>query len=520
MSMPHTQTDELRKAAERKMYDVCVIGSGAAGGVVAHRCVEEGLSVLVLEQGTRAPTAVRYWDAAAPRGGQAIARGRDGRWTLSGRAWTSCNIGGGTIYYGAASFRFREADFDSSELFNTDLDVRWPLAYADLEPYYDHVERALRVARADTGDPTAPPASPGFPPVPPSVPGARLRDAALRLGLHPFPTPLAVNTIPGADRGLCTRCSGCIDYPCPTGAKGDVEAVWLAPLARRPNYRLLDLSRAARLILGRGDRVTAVECLDLKARQIRRFAAQRFVLAANAVQSAALLLRSACPRAPAGLGNDQDMVGRGLCLKLSRYVAGDAPGEPGLSPEALYGPFSTISIADYYFGSDALQPGGLIYESKPSETRDQPSDRLYLRVETILPDTPRRDNRVRLASCLDADGLAMVVIDYRPTASDLLRLDALTQKATDILRAASGRGIHIIDSEFYLGSGHLHGGCRAGRDPRDSVVDRDGRVHSLANVFVADGGFMPYPSGVSPTLTIQANALRIADRLVQCDAAH
>jgi paromamine 6'-oxidase/6'''-hydroxyneomycin C oxidase/2'-deamino-2'-hydroxyparomamine 6'-oxidase len=213
------------------------------------------------------------------------------------------------------------------------------------------------------------------------------------------------------------------------------------------------------------------------------------------------------------------MVGRGLCLKLSRYVAGDAPGEPGLSLEALYGPFSTISITDYYFGSDGLRPGGLIYESKPSETRAPPSDRLYLRLEAILPDTPRRENRVRLASSVDGDGLAMVVIDYQPTAADLIRLDSLTQKASDIIRAARGRGIHTVDSEFYLGSGHLHGGCRAGRDSRDSVVDREGRVHSLTNVFVADGGFMPYPSGVGPTLTIQANALRIADGIVQHDAS-
>jgi choline dehydrogenase-like flavoprotein len=445
----------------------------------------------------------------------ALARNLEGKWTEHGRAWTSCNIGGGTVYYGAASFRLREVDFDASSFFETDLDLRWPISYADLAPFYNRVEERLRVARGWRDDPTAPPMPPGLPSHAPSVPGARLRDGARSLGLTPFPTPLAINTVADGKRGLCTRCSGCIDWPCPTGAKVDAATAWLADLGNETRFVLLDRIRAVRLTAERTSTVEAVECVDLAFSVRRRFHARCFVLAANAVQSSALLLRSTSRGAPAGLGNEHGMVGRGLCLKLSEYVAGYACGEPCLLPEALNGPFSTVSVTDYYARlDDDRQMGGLIYESKPATAAYPPSERLYLRLEVLLADTPRRRNRVRLSDRADSHGVPLVVLDYRTTGQDRRRLASLTSKASDIVAASGARDVQSIDSEYYLGSGHLHGGCRSGVDPRDSVVDPTGRVHSLQNVFVADGGFMPYPGGVNPTLTIQANALRIADYVV------
>ena len=144
-------------------------------------------------------------------------------------------------------------------------------------------------------------------------------------------------------------------------------------------------------------------------------------------------------------------------------------------------------------------------------------DGLLLRVETILADHPSLGNRVRLSSSTDRWGLPKIMIDYTTDSRDLARLAYMLERSADWLKAAGARDIRHQASNFAAGSTHLHGTCRAGKDPRTSVVDRDGRLHSLDNVYVADGSYMPYPGGLNPTLTIQANALRIA-RLIAREA--
>jgi paromamine 6'-oxidase/6'''-hydroxyneomycin C oxidase/2'-deamino-2'-hydroxyparomamine 6'-oxidase len=106
-----------------------------------------------------------------------------------------------------------------------------------------------------------------------------------------------------------------------------------------------------------------------------------------------------------------------------------------------------------------------------------------------------------------------VILDYRPDPRDLARLDYMVARASHLLRASGCQQLHVEPSHFELGSAHLHGTCRFAEDPRQGVTDREGRLHCVENVYVADGSFMPYPGGVNPTLTIQANALRVASGL-------
>ncbi|MFJ4795972.1 GMC oxidoreductase [Kitasatospora purpeofusca] len=505
--------DGLEPAAADRIWDVCVIGSGASGAVAADRLVRQGLDVLMIEEGYRLPPGLGH-DALDDLSRQAVARDGDGGWNDGGWPWSTTNLGGGTVFYGGASWRYRPFDFDPGELIRTDgLDLRWPYTLADLVPYYEVLERRLGVCG---GDHEPVPRGRGHsrgPAHPPTAAAEVLHEAGTALGYRPFPTPLAINRSPHDGRSACTRATLCVSHQCPTGAKGDVVAVFLAPLADRPGFALRTGVRALELEQDGPDGVSAVRCLDRLTRTPHRIRARAFVLACNAVQSAALLLRSRGRRTPDGVGNENGLVGRGLCLKLSEYVTGTlpAPADTLADPAAHTGPFSTIAFLDHYLDPECpTGVGGLIYESRTDQPHKLVRDALELRVETILADHPNLDNRVGLSPHLDEDGLPAVVIDYTPDPRDLARLDHMAGRCERLLRQAGAAGVRRKASGFAQGSSHLHGTCRAGEDPRSSVVDGWGRVHTAPNVFVVDGSFMPYPGGLNPTLTIQAHALRSA----------
>jgi choline dehydrogenase-like flavoprotein len=207
-----------------------------------------------------------------------------------------------------------------------------------------------------------------------------------------------------------------------------------------------------------------------------------------------------------GVGNRWGMVGRGLCMKNSMYVLGTIDGvrDPGL------GPFSTVSLCDHYV--DPAVPtgvGGLIYQAQ-ADVAPPPSSGATICLEAIIGDHPSRANRILLDDRCDEHGIPGIVIDYTTDPRDRARVAYLVERCRDLLRAGGAREIRTARSYFEIGSAHLHGTCRAGGDPRRSVVDSAGRVHEVDNLYIADGSFMPYPGGLNPTLTIQAHALRVA----------
>jgi len=167
-------------------YDVCIIGSGAAGSIAARELVEAGFEVLVLEQGPFVRDGMTY-DEVLRLSEPAYGRMANGCWGLVGYPWTTCNVGGGTVFYGGASFRYREVDFDAGEhLPDADLPVRWPYGYGELAPYYDEVESLLEIAADPANDPTAPPTAHTsyLPPVPRDLSGDLLAWDGT-----PFPLP-------------------------------------------------------------------------------------------------------------------------------------------------------------------------------------------------------------------------------------------------------------------------------------------------------------------------------------------
>lgn len=485
---------------DERMHDVCIIGSGASGAVVADHLVRAGLDVVMLESGARVAPGVteRALEACTPR---ALARDPDGGWTARGWPWTTRNLGGGTVFYGGVSFRYRAIDFDATEHIRVDdLDIEWPYALDEIVPDYVAIEDRLRVCGGDPAEPLAWHRGPAHAL---DAAGERLWQAAAARGYRPFPTPLAINAVPGRDRPACTADSPCIGHACAIGARADAVTVFLGPIADHPGFTLRTGVHA--LALGQARRrIDRVCCLDLESGERCEVRAGAFVLACNAIQTAALLLRSRTAESPDGVGNRWGMVGRGLCMKNSAYVRGVVAG---MSGRAL-GPVSTVSLLDHYLDGDApTGVGGLIYQLQP---RDVPAPVPMVQLEVIIADHPAVANRVSLAAERDEHGVPRVVIDYTVDPRDRARLAYLTERCRDLLLACGARDIRTEPSRFELGSAHLHGTCRAGRDPRRSVVDPTSRVHDVDNLYVADGSFMPYPGGANPTLTIQAHALRTA----------
>ncbi|WP_024934822.1 FAD-dependent oxidoreductase [Actinomadura welshii] len=493
--------------------DVCIVGGGASGAVAAHLLSRRGLRVLLLEEGGRIDGGAGL-KAVEPDWETALVPGRDGTFRPLGKPWSARALGGGMRLFAGIGFRFREVDFDARGHVAADaLDPRWPIGYGDLRPGYDEIEALFGIARADGADPLEPPAAPPrMPPHPFSAQGAVLAEAGTALGLRPFPTPLLINSVPYRGRPACVHCGPCNEYACPVGAKADVAETLLRTAARGGTLTVATRSKALRIGAGRFDRADHVEWLDLRAMRRHVTRARIVVLAANAVQSAALLLRSGNRWSPDGLGNRYDMVGRGLCFKVSGYANATVPSARApAGPTA--GPFSTVAFTDHYL--DDASPtglGGVLYEASP-EDRAPRAGRLPLRLHYHAADQPMWRNRVRLGREPTPLGVPKLIMDYATHPVDRARLGHLADRAARLLRSAGATDVAFEASRYQHGSRHLHGGCRAGDDPAGSVVDRDGRMHDLENVYVVDGGFFPYPGGVNPTLTILANAVRISRRI-------
>src|SRR6201990_1579637 len=330
-------------------YDVIIIGTGAGGGTLAHRLAPSGKRILLLERGGYLPREPENWDSH-----EVFNRDR----YLSGERWYDKDgqpfaphqqyfVGGNTKFYGAILFRLRERDFDEVQHYGG-VSPAWPLSYADLEPYYTEAESLYLVHGKRGEDPTEPPASGPFPhPAVSHQPRIEERpDAFARAGPPPCHLPVGIDLDESdPEAGNCVRCDRFDGFPCLTDGKADAHVRCIRPALEHPNVTLRRHARVERLETDASGRSVTSVIVDRNGIE-ERFSADVVVVSCGAVNSAALLLRSAGEQHPRGLANSSDVVGR-------HYMAHINSGVIAISQSPNTTRFQkTLGVNDYYWGSD------------------------------------------------------------------------------------------------------------------------------------------------------------------------
>lgn len=508
-------------------WDAIVIGTGIGGGTAGRRLAEQGLSVLYVEKGpdlgdtavpalgieTRDPEA-RLAHGAWPR---LLEAELDGAWCeLDGMI--GAGVGGTSAYYAATLERPERHDLDSSDS-HPHPTGGWPVGYDEMRPWFQMAEQYFHIN--GEVDPLAPNGAELLAPVLALQPSdAALMQDLRRAGMHPYRTHMAARFLPG--------CESCFGRRCPRRCKMDGRSAGVLPALETGRAALIDRCTVTRIEADQGQ-VRAVTCRrDGQEFSLR---AKRYVLAAGGLASPGLLLGSANEAWPQGLGNATGLVGRNLMFHLSEIIAIWA-GHARNRGEAT----RSISMRDLYFmdgqrfgtvQSMGLSAGfGEILHALNGRFDQSPLRRLRplrhgLRIPAavaarmlgnaqlfvgVLEDLPYAGNRI-LPDAADPDRLR-----FHYDISDELRSRRAAFR-TAMRRAFRPHRAMFMGAAPQLNFAHPCGTLRFGDDPRTSVLNRDCRLHGIENLYVTDSSFMPTSNGVNPSLTIAANALRVADAI-------
>lgn len=537
-----------------EIYDAVVIGSGAGGASMAARLSGAGWRVLLLERGPDHPgAAYRPDEVAVLREGfftahsdpHVVATRQTPQGIASDLGWTAVCVGGGTVHMGGFLYRFHPSDFRmASDHPEQPLLADWPYDYSALEPYYVAAEHVMGVS-GDSDPAYVPRSAPHpLPPLRSNRLAQGLADVCRQQGLRPFATPRSVNSIPYDGRPACRYCDACSGYGCPYGAKGSAQTTFVRRALASGRCELRSGAVATALELDARGRVDAVIYVEQGSGLRHRVRAGLVCVSCSAVESARLLLASACGRHPRGLGNHAGLLGRHLqfhgttfgSLRLDRSALDDA-----------WNPFLNLSLADYYcmpvLGSAVAKGGMLRFDMAPRlplklglellSRAEQPllgsalkralraelGESVRIEFEAFHDYLPRAETYVELDSTrVDAFGLPLARIHLGQCAHQKQAGRQLADRAVALL-GAIGADAPWVPAVGGTSKYLVHGTCRFGRDPASSVLDPHCRVHGIDNLYVVDGSFMPTSGGAPPTLTIVANALRVADHvLARADA--
>jgi len=504
-------------------YDIIIVGTGAGGGTLAHRLAPSGKRILILERGDFLPRERENWDPTAVF---------EQKRYLAPETWYDRNdqpfqpythycVGGNTKMYGAALLRMRTFDFGEVRHFGG-VSPAWPIGYHDLEPYYTEAEQLYSVHGQRGLDPWDPPASAPFPhaPLAPEPRIKELFDDITALGYKPFPIPLGVRLNQTDTCAAPYRLSNFDGYPDPTEVKSDAHVVAIKPILARRNVTILTRAFVERLETDRtGSAVT--EVIVQRDGERLAFRADTVVLACGAINSAAVLLRSASEIHPTGLANSSDQVGRNYMTHQNGcFIAVMETPNPSQFQKHF-------GMTDFYRDAeDSPFPLGTIQlMGKPDRGTLQwlrGAALLGVPLDDIIPrtidffltaeDLPDPQNRITLRP----DGA--IRVGYAPNNTEAYdRLQArLTRILTEVERRHGRAAPTILASRLGVGGvSHQNGTLRFGTDPATSVLDVNCKAHDLDNLYVVDGSFFPSSSAVNPSLTIMANALRVGDHLLE-----
>ena len=488
--------------------DLIIIGSGMGGATLAAALAPSGRRILILETGERMQDSPEAVDGYAIHG-RGVFRPRESWLDGQGNPFSPGNfyyVGGNSKFYGAVLLRFRESDFSPIRHMGGTT-PGWPIAYAEMEPWYQAAEEMYQVRGQLGDDPTEPPHSGNypFPAIPDEAEVADLRRRLQGIGLHPSFLPLGVDL----DRWLERAKIGWDGYPNTAGGKMDAETVGIAQALRHPNVTLLTGTRATRLECGADGRIAAVHVEG--ADGPRRLEAPLFALAAGAVNSAALLLRSGGEGHPKGLANGSDQLGRNF---MNHNCSAVLAIHPFRRNRSIYQ--KTLMVNDFYeTGGPNGEPLGNIQmlgrvtgpilkagSGLPLALANAISSRA-LDLYAMSEDLPDPESRVILKG-------DRIVLDWK--RSNWAAHEALVAKLKASLRKA---GYPVVLSKPFdrRTPSHQCGTAKMGRDPGASVVDIHNRSHDHPNLFITDASALPTSAAVNPALTIAALSLRAAEHI-------
>ena len=524
-----------------RVVDVLIIGTGASGGAAAWRLSEAGFDIICLEQGfwqqpESYPPGHEDWEFRAATSFSFDPNVRGWREDYPVETTESLMtplmfnaVGGSTIHWTGHAPRQHPSDFRVKSLDGVADD--WPIAYADLERYYD-LNDVWMGCSGIAGDPANPARSPRpMPPMPLGTDGERLGRGFDRLGWHWWPSDSYLNSEDYRGRQACNHC-GPNGLGCQRKAKGSTDVTYL-PEAVKNGAEIRTGARVFEITTGPDGRATGARYYDSEgvAHEQR---ARAVIIAANGIGTPRLMLLSKSERHPAGLANASGMVGRNLMFHPYGIVTGFF-GDP--EPHTFRGALGNILMSQEFYETD---PGrgflrGYTFQmgrsTGPAKTASgfmiEPvawGERHHAEFAErfgksslfciISEDLPELHNRVELDPVLkDSSGIPAPKVFYRMSDNTRKLLDHGIANGRKVLRAA---GAHrtIANPVFSGGGWHLMGTARMGNDPKRSVVDGNCQAHGADNLFVIDGSVFVTSGAVNPTPTIQAIALRAADYIV------
>ena len=506
------------------MYDIIIIGTGSGGGTIAKKLAPSGRRILIIERGDFIPREKDNWDMV-----KVVTKGKyrtKEQWVDKNdepfEPYTHYVVGGNSKMYGAASFRLRDNDFNEVEHYGG-VSPAWPLTAKDFEPYYDEAEQLFSVHGVRGLDPFEPKGikSLPHPPIPVEPFTEELYNNIRKLGIRAYPIPMAVKL--GQDRPYPeapTVLENFDGFPDPSEAKVDAHTSGVRKALEYDNVTLMTNTKAVKLLTDRtGNAVTSVVVeIDGKAEIIPT---KLVVLAAGAINSAALLLASGNELHPNGLANSSNLVGRNYMSHINGCQIAFTPHKLNTSLFQKY-----FCIGDYYYASDLhawplgeiqlmgkndpdtyLGLGQDYFPGKDADYISKHSIDFWLTSE----DLPHPDNRV----VLQPDGTIKLI--YHREENNVEAYENLKVKLHNIFKELGRLDPDL--REVYWGGydlgisgvSHQCGTLRFGRNPQDSVLDINCKAHDLNNLFVADASFFPASGAYNPSLTTAANALRVGE---------
>jgi len=532
-----------------RVYDVIVIGSGASGGMAAWNLTRQGVSVLVLDAGSRFDRN-NFWTHVMPyewreriRNGEHppefyLSAKEQPYFTPEGRPFDLTRVwglGGKTNVWGRVSLRYSDLDFKAAE--RDGWEISWPISYKDIAPYYDRVDQLIGVCGGADDSDVLPGSKYHMPPPNPRCGEMLLKKASARLGISIVSGRRAVLTRNHNGFPKCHYCGNC-GRGCDTSSFFNAADYLIAPALKTGRLELRSNAVAARILVDKKGRASGVQYFDRYSKQEYQVRGRVVVLGASCIDSTRILLNSKSDKYPNGIGNGSDVIGKYLCEQvrieakafLPELFGRETTNDDGIGGEHIYMPrFNHRGRKRDYlrgfgvqFWGIGCQAGAGTYASsvagfgpalKREIKRRYPA---WVEVHPFGEVLPRRDNQVTVEGTPnDQYGVPLPKIAYSIKENEHRMANEMYDTVEMLLHEAKAEIFELERGRTGRNGSaiHEHGTCRMGDDPKRSALNKFNQMHQVNNLFVVDGSAFPTATEKNPTLTILAMAWRATDYL-------